>query len=328
MKLASIEQIKEVKEHPNADRLELVTILGYQLVCEKGLHKVDDIVIYIQPDTVLPQEEWAETYRKYSPKRIKCVKLRGEFSEGIAVRQDQINFGFGQMEIGTEVSNLLGVTKYEPPIPQDLSAKRLLPFNIPVTDEERWENLDNKIPYGELCDVTLKVDGQSWSMYYNIEKDEFGILGRRFEFKDDVVNNYTNHLKRYPCMKENFIQFCKDNNASLCLRGESYGPGIQAFNANPHSKNSYGLAIFSVWNMDEKRYMRRHDALYFRNVAESLGLNTVPFLEVGVPITHELIEKYSVGSKRLLNGNMFEGVVINHAQGSFKVINKHYDSGK
>jgi len=328
MKLATIEQIKDVKPHPNADRLDLVTILGYQLVTEKGLYKPGDVVVYIQPDTVLPEQEWAEGYRKYSPKRVKAVRLRGEWSEGIVVRQEQLNMGIGCFDIGFEVSDLIGVTKYEPPQPQDLSAKRNLPFGIPKTDEERWENLDDKIPFGEKCDVTLKVDGQSCSFYYNIETDEFGVLGRQFEFKDGVENNYTAHLKRYPNLKDNLIKLCKKVGKSLCIRGESYGQGIQGMDKNPYSKREKGWGMFSVYNITDRQYERLGSKLYFLNIAYEIGLPTVIVLEKDIIITRELIEKYSIGLKRVLSYDSFEGVVINHSGGSFKVINKHYDAHK
>lgn len=84
MKIASIEKLISVEPHPNADRLDIVKVLGYQCVTERGLHNAGDLIVYIQPDSVLPEDaEWAESYRKYSPKRIKAVKLRGEWSEGV-----------------------------------------------------------------------------------------------------------------------------------------------------------------------------------------------------------------------------------------------------
>lgn len=353
MKLATIEQIKDVKPHPNADRLDLVTILGYQLVCEKGLHNTGDVVVYIQPDTVLPEESWAEGYRKYSPNRIKAIKLRGEWSEGIVVKHEQVkhilaaswfyqNPGDASgvvvdmskpvepctLYLGTEVSPLIGVYKYEPPAPQDLSAKRNLPFNIPKTDEERWENLDDDIPFGDVCDVTLKIDGQSCSFYYNIETDEFGVMGRTFEFKDGVENKYTAHLKRYPHLKDNLIALCKEIGKSLCIRGESYGSGIQGHDKNPYSKGQPGWAMFSVYNITDRHYETLHSNLYSVEVAKRLNLPHVPVIERRVYITPELIQKYSVGMKKLPNGNNFEGVVIQHSEGSFKVINKDYDSSK
>lgn len=82
---ASVEIIKSVKAHPNADRLDLVQVLGFQCVTQKGLYSEGDRIVYVRPDAVLPEEAWAEEYRKYSPKRIKAVKLRGIFSEGVVL---------------------------------------------------------------------------------------------------------------------------------------------------------------------------------------------------------------------------------------------------
>jgi hypothetical protein len=52
MKLATLERIETVELHPNADRLEIVHVLGFNCVVPKGLYRKDDIVVYIQPDTV------------------------------------------------------------------------------------------------------------------------------------------------------------------------------------------------------------------------------------------------------------------------------------
>ena len=363
MKNASIEKIKSVIAHPNADRLDLVKILGYQCVTERGLHKEGDLVIYIQPDSVLPENvEWAESYRKYSPGRIKAVKLRGEWSEGIVVKFDQLRatvppqpLSLFFAEEGANVGKLLGITHYEPPLPQDLSAKGLLPFGIPKTDEERWENMVDTLPFGEIVDVTLKIDGQSWTAYYNIESDSFGVCGRTLEFKDDAHNKYTAHIERYG-IKEKLIAYCKEHGVSLALRGESYGQGIQTFAENPHSKENSGLAIFSVYRIKERKYARKGDDFYFPIVANALSLPHVPILEENVVLTQALIDKYSTGLKKI-DGKPFEGVVINHGAyclshtvddvvlpdgsvkkienvtkqynaRSFKVINKNYDMNK
>jgi len=50
-------------------------------------------------------------------------------------------------------------------------------------------------------------------------------------------------------------------------------------------------------------------------------------IEEDVIITQELIDNYSKELKKL-NGFPFEGIVIKHANGSFKIINKHYDANK
>ncbi len=161
---ASIELIGEVKAHWNADKLDLVKVLGFQCVTQKGLYKGGEKIVYVRPDSLLPVESWTEEYRKYSPKRIKACLLRKEWSEGIVIPFDILPNGndLKDLEVGTDVAAMIGVTHYEPPAPNDLKVKGGLPYQQPKTDEERYENFpDHKLPYGQLVDIGLKVDGQS-----------------------------------------------------------------------------------------------------------------------------------------------------------------------
>lgn len=324
---ATVEKILSVKNHPNADRLDLVQVLGYQCVTQKEMYKENDIIIYIRPDAILPEEDWATEYRKYSPKRIKAVRLRNEWSEGIIVPIELVkSFLPDILTVGQDVSELLNVKHYEPPVPQQLDARGLLPYNIPKTDEKRWEELMNKLPFNDKIDVTLKVDGQSWSAYYNLETDDFGVLSRNLEYKIECQNNYTNLVFKHD-IQNKLINYCKENNVSLCIRGESYGEGIQSLKNNYHSKLEKNLALFSVYNITEKKYERKGSKFYFINVAKDLNLPTVEILENDVLLTQELINKYSV-ELTAINDNPFEGVVIQHSDMSFKIINKDYDSKK
>lgn len=158
MKLASIETIKSIEKHPNADALDIATVLGYRCIVGRDAFSPGEKVVLIQPDTVLPDEPWAEMFRKRS-NRVKACRLRGEWSFGIVMPLSTWpQIGFDDIVPGTEVSDIIGVTKYEPPAPQDLSAAGHLPTNLPKTDEERWQNIE-ALPFGEVCDITLKVDG-------------------------------------------------------------------------------------------------------------------------------------------------------------------------
>jgi RNA ligase (TIGR02306 family) len=330
MRDATIEIVENVRPHSNAERLDICNILGFQCVVQKGLYQGGEKIVYVRPDSQLPQEPWAEDYRKYSPNRIKNIKLRGYFSEGIIVPLDILPVDLSESLIGDDVSDLIGVKHYEPPTPQELNAKGGLPFSIPKTDETRASDIINKLPYGELVDVTLKVDGQSCSYYVNIDTPTFepifGVLGRNLEIKDDSQNNYTANVDRYD-IKRKLTEYCLKEGVSLCIRGESYGQGIQGMEANPHSKMQKGWVMFSVYLVREMRYARKGDKYYFINVAKELGLPHVEIVESDVELNRELIEKYSTGIKNL-DGYLFEGVVINHSKDSFKVINKYYDSIK
>lgn len=335
MKDATIEIIDLVKEHPNAERLDITNILGFQCIVQKGLYKGGEKIIYIRPDSLLPIEKWTEDYRKYSPKRIKSVRLRDFWSEGIIVPfeilPEDIQAKISQLcavdGIGVDVSEIIGVTHYEPPAPNDIQAKGGLPYQIPKTDEERWENYsENKLPYGELVDLFLKADGQSASYGFELIDDKFFILGRSLELHEIFMNNYTAHIEKYD-LKNKLTNFCKENNVSLCLRGESYGDGIQGFELNPHAKLPKAWAMFSVYLINEHKYARKGHDFYFVNVAKKLNLPIVDMIEENVVLTKDLIEKYSTGVNQL-NGKPFEGIVVQHANGSFKIINKYYDSKK
>lgn len=327
---ATVEIIGQITPHSNADRLDLATILGFQCVTEKGLYQGGEKIVYIRPDSLLPIELWTEEYRKYSPKRVKAVRLRNEWSEGIIVPfqllPESVQDKLTQAEVGDDVSELIGVTHYEAPTPQDLNAKGGLPFGIPKTDEERFENMIHKLPYGELVDVSLKADGQSNSFFYDIPSDYFGILGRSLEFHEIFTNNYTAHIERYD-LKNKLIEYCKKHDVSLCIRGESYGTGIQANDNNPHAKKDKGWGMYSVYLIKERRYAEKGDQHYYMNVAKETGLPTVDMIEENIELTSELLQKYSTGIKKI-NGVPFEGVVIKHSKGSFKIINKDYDSKK
>ncbi len=321
MKIATVEIIENIYPHTNADVIELAKVLGYQCVIKKDMYQIGEKVIFIQPDTVLPEVEWSEIYRK-SGKRVKAKRLRGEWSFGIVEKLSLLPND--DYVIGQEISEILGIIKYEPPLPQNLQAKGHLPFNIPKTDEDRYQNLNITEYYGKLVDVTLKVDGQSASYYY--KNGVCGVLARTFELKPDHSNNYTNHIERYNIF-EKLKQYCTKYNVNLVLRGESYGSSIQKSKKNPYSQMSSGWLCYSVYLIDEMRYTNPGEKHYFMNVCQELELPLVPIIEQNVILTPELVTYYDEGLQKYKD-NYFEGVVIKGEGFSFKVINKWYDEAK
>lgn len=326
MPLASIQRIVSVEKHPNADTLDIVGVLGYKAIVKRDQWKIGDLCVFVLPDSVLPDVSWAAFYRAKSS-RIRAIKLRNRWSEGVV--ESVVNIGYtGPIEEGLDISEVLQVTKYSPPEPQDLSAKGLLPLGIPKTDEERVESLEG-IPYGEVVDVFLKVDGQSASYYWYVDSDKQvheGVLGRTMEYKSDARNNYTQNAANLDILNK-LSYFCRSHALNgICVRGESHGHGIQKFVLNPHAKIPLNWAMFSVWLVEERRYARKGDPYYFLTIADEIRLPTVPVIERDVVLTPELVVKYADGDT--LNGQPYEGVVIQWRGGSFKVICRHYDSRK
>ncbi len=132
---ANIVRVGTIFPHPNADKLELTQVGGYQMVVGKGQFKEGDLAVFVQPDSVVPQTEpfkfiWQdhvgidgtvpESRRRVTPRRF-----RKEWSEGLLVPVTEIGFQIdmtGKMlglyfngkalEVGQDVAELLGVTRY------------------------------------------------------------------------------------------------------------------------------------------------------------------------------------------------------------------------
>lgn len=326
MKLASIELISEIKSHPNADKLELAKVLGYTCIVEKGKYNAGDAVVLIQPDTVLPDEPWAEMFKKRG-NRVRAMKLRGVFSFGI-VMPISTWFTSNIPVVGDEVSDLIGVTKYEAPQPQQLDAKGLLPHGLGKTDEERYQNILD-LPFGEDVMVTLKVDGQSATYYCRKDRQTgewtTGICSRSLEMKSECLNNYTRIDRKYNILN-NLMDYCKFHDVSLALRGEIYGNNIQGHANNPHAKLPLDFAAFNVYNFDTFSYENYESEHYYEDVCRKIGVPIVPNIG-GQVLTPDLIKWYAEDISEIDN-KPFEGVVIKHKNGSFKIINLNYDERK
>jgi RNA ligase (TIGR02306 family) len=336
---ATIELVHDVANHPNGEKLDICKILGYKCVTKRDQFKDGDKVVYVRPDTVFPLSEWAVEYRKYSPKRIKAIRLRGELSQGVIIPfsaiPEDIRSIIETYAVGDTVAEILGITHYQEPEPQDMSAKGGLPMGIPKTDEDRFENM-KYLPLGEVVDIQLKVDGQSCSYYYNYETKVFGVLGRSLELKykqvnengeEEIANNkYIENIAIYD-IENKLRDFCEKEQVSLTIRGESYGQGIQKHAINPHAELNKGWAMFSVWLINEHQYAEKGHKYYFKNVAAATGLPIAPMIQEDVMLTAEMVKFYAEDIAKL-NGQYFEGVVVKTAKSSFKIINNYYDANK
>lgn len=331
MKLATIECIKNKRECPDSDRLDLVNVLGYQCVTQRDLYNDGDLAVYIKTDTLLPVLPWAEEYLKYSPDRVRAVKIRNQWSEGILVPLDIITEFLGEVtpdRVGEDVSELLGVEKFSFPDPIDKDAESAyLPYRLHRTDEPRWEDNLDRIPLGQTGDVFIKDDGQSITFGYHIGDDYHFLINRNNLLLMDRDNKYTRLYKEYN-IAERLKAYCLEHNVSLALRGEMFGKGISSSGVNPHSKiDGLNFELFSVYNLDTFEYERKGSRFYFRNVGKEMGLPMVKLLRENVIIDMELIHHYSSGID-VIDGVKFEGVVVQTENTSFKIINKYYDSRK
>ena len=115
--IVPIVKLENVRKHPNADKLDLADVLGYQVAIAKDKYKTGDVVVYFPADTILPSE-WAEKFgvkgflRGKEQDRVGKIKLRGEPSFGLVV---DVPSGL-DCEVGDNAADYFDCSKYEPPI--------------------------------------------------------------------------------------------------------------------------------------------------------------------------------------------------------------------
>lgn len=340
-KLASIEVIEQLEYINGFDRLELATVAGYKTVVPKNKYCVGEYVIYVAIDSVLPDKPEYEEFKKYSKKRVKTARIGNKnigyvWSQGLVLDiftylpEEQIKLLSVRNSLrSADVSSLLGIIKYGEPALQELNAAGKLPFGLVKTDEDRYQSVPSHKYLNQIGNVTLKVDGTSFTAAYNLATDEFKICGRTLGYKLGCKHKYSDIAVKYD-LANKLKSYCSKHGVSLGIRGEIYGQGIQNFKNNWHSKQPLDVAFYSTWNIDKADYERINDTHYIFHVCNELELPTVPLLNVESLITSNLIEYYETLETITIDNvtTPFEGVVITTDKLSFKVINKHYDMSK
>lgn len=339
-KLATIRKINNLSPIEGADKIEVATIDGWKVVVAKDVnHKVGDWVVYCEIDSFLPIKEEFEFLRKSSYKkmgdqegfRLRTSKLRGQISNGLILPLSILeNITGGKitekdekliLEIGLDVTSVLGIVKYEPPIPAELSGKvkGLFPSFLRKTDEERVQNLtkeyENYKSLGRKFYVTEKLDGSSATFYFR--NGVFGVCSRNLELLETEGNTFWRVARELKL--EEWLGTLENN---VCLQGELVGESVQG---NPYKIKGQTVRFFNGFNIDTQENI---PFLEFVELVQKMGLNTVPILdyEFQLPETIEGMLEYS-DKKSELNSNLDrEGIVVRSYDRtiSFKVISNKF----
>jgi RNA ligase (TIGR02306 family) len=168
-----------ISEHPGADRLELATIGsevgGGGYVCVIGLNQFQtgDLVIYIPPDSVLPNnimESLAKNKIQMKNNRIRAINIRGILSEGLCL-SPSVWLNEKEIKEDNDVTELLGITKYEPPPPKAGSVFKSgkgINNNYQNPKFEKYTDIDNIKKYPKVLTekdrvvATIKTHGTNF----------------------------------------------------------------------------------------------------------------------------------------------------------------------
>ncbi len=344
--IATIQKVKSVRNHPNADALDLVEVLGWQVVTKRNEFKEGDLVIYITTDSVLPERPEFEFLRNKNF-RIRPIRLRQMHSAGICFPlnilpdYDPNNYGnkmcshtsvdgrYGViLTEGTDVTEILGVKHYEKPMPPQLAGQAFggMPSFLIITDEENLRSSPDAVPemIGRPFYITRKDDGCSGTFFQ--KEGEFGVTSRRIHLKDTEGNGFWMMARKYDI--QNVLQKAFPD-MSIAVQGEIVGPAIQ--------KNKLGLTemefhLFNLFDIVNRTYLDYAKLVEFTS---TYNIPMVTTIVEGDSFNYTLPELIALANEQKYStGGPAEGIVIRPKVGfrspvlgktwSGKIINENY----
>jgi len=319
-KLASIQRIEEVKSIKDADAIEAYRVLGWWVVGRKGEFGVGDLVIYLSIDSWVPNDLAPFLSKGHAPRefngvcgeRLKTIKLRGQLSQGLIMNSKLL--GVNDFPEGHDLTAFLNIQKWEPPISASLQGiiKGNFPSFIPKTDQERIQNIFNKISKKNTFEVSMKLDGTSVTIF-RLEND-LRICSRNMEMQ--VTDKNAGNL--YVAMG---IKIGDRIPEGFAFQGELMGPGVQG---NRENLSEHKFFVFDVYDITKQVYLSSNAR---KNLCAKVNLDHVPVLGDNWVITATIEEALGLAEGPSLTHKVREGVVWKCNEDpsfSFKVINNQF----
>lgn len=328
-------KIDEVLVHPNADRLELARVKGWNVVVGKGNFQEGHIAVYFPIDSVLPKKLEEQLFPpdskiKLHKSRIRTIKIRGAISQGMLVPISELRaLDHMTLEVGDDVTSILGVTKYEPHNPDYQAGSSNKPVRKGNPNFNRYTNIENIKNYnnvfteGEWVWISEKLHGTSARYGYVERYYEPTFFGKLCKYVDDILtmlgwcrthefvygsrnvqlslNTRKENIYLKVGKQENFQQKLKDGE---CVYGEIVGYGIQKGYSYGCSPGEYKFFAYDV--SVDGRWLNYAE---FLNFCRERKITTVPCLYVG-PYSKEIELKHRDGDSTIGGQKVREGVIV------------------
>lgn len=348
-KLGSVQIIDTVTKHPNADSLEIITLVGmaWQVIEVLGVLQIGDKVVYCEIDSLLPgNASWLpEAVKKRVEKewfRVKTIQLRKELSQGLVVKLSNFLNDYpncNEWAVEDDVTDLLKLGKYEPNGQNDVKGLQGEPKSsnfpthlVPKTDEVRVQSSPKLLTalIGNPYYISIKYDGMSATFLIDPTTNVFLVCSRnclRGELLNDSCLTRPKEECAYWDMAEmyNIEQNLRNPDfIHYAIQGEVCGPKIQK---NLLNLSKVDFFVFNVYDLRTKTRLNLHQ---MTQVCKEMGLKTVETIEQG-PSFDYTIPQLLVKSEGKYNHSKHEreGIVVRSMDGgggqvSFKVINNKY----
>lgn len=336
-----VKRIKAIEPHPDADKIEIAVIDGYRSIIKKNQYKQGDLVAYIPEGAVLPvdllkelgfwnEEKGKGTLNGPEGDRVKAVKLRQQLSQGICY---DITYIPAHVVEGDNVAEVLGITKYEPPIPVAMSGEvfSMFPNPLPKFDVENIKSYPDMYVgktvtvmeklHGTFCGVAFLPEYMSHPEAFGEKKNILiyskGLGGKGLFFKNNETNAGNLYVRvvspLIPEIERHFNAIRKLNDLTEegerqftgFLFGEIVGKGVQDL----HYVDKPELFLFATGYVYQNYpFYSDYPAIEF--TAKEIGCGCVPALAVDTVFHPALIEEFTQGETNLGANHMREGVVF------------------
>lgn len=303
-KLASLKPITHIKPIDGADAIECAIVDGgWPVVVKKGEFEVGEVALYLEIDSWVPHELAPFLSKGHEPReyngvkgeRLRTVKLRGQVSQGLLLplstwspKNRPWSVGEEGFTVGTDITEYLGIQKWEPPIPAQLQGtmKGNFPSFIPKTDQERCQNLRKEIfetRKDETYEVTVKLDGSSMTVY--VKDGEVGVCSRNIDLKETEGNSFWK-AARDQGIVDALLQLSAHTGNDYAIQGELIGEGIQG---NPEKIKGQRFYLFDIYGITAGRYLSPVARSAFLGRLNELGANIehVPVLVTEIAVTKQ-----------------------------------------
>ncbi|WP_262058380.1 RNA ligase (ATP) [Streptomyces sp. STR69] len=253
-------EVLTVHEHPNADALELAQVGLYRAVVAKGAYRTGDTAVYIPEQSVLPAtliEELGLTGRLAGTNadRVKAVRLRGELSQGIVCRPEalaDVDLARAALD-GTDFAELLGITKWVPPIPPTMAGDvESAPDLLPWVDIENIQRFPGIFEPGEAVVLTEKLHGSACLLTYFAEDGRVQVSSKGFgakslALKEDPRNLYWRAVRGHAAPEAAARLAGRLGARRVGIFGEVFGAGVQDLTYGADGRRAtLGYAVFDV----------------------------------------------------------------------------------
>lgn len=349
----------EVAPHPNADQIEIAKVGDFQSIIRKGQIQTGDLAVYIPEQAVVPEwllremNMWDDERKKgglagSAGNRVKTQKIRGIISQGLILPcgndgegwyvsgnlpGDSIGDNHDVVE-GDDVSELLGITKYEPPLPSYMSA-RVVGADFGATHKYDFENIKKQpemFEDGEPIVITEKIHGTMMMVgvlppsaanekYYRdrVIISSKGMGGNGYVLDhNDVGSVYAQAAKKHELLDKVFDmlgQVAEEYNRPVFLLGEVFGKTAGGANIQDLIYTGecldYRAFDICVGNRGSEKYYIWEA---FRGICATAGIPIVPMLYSG-PYFKRMVLACTDGPTYLVSTNgmpahIREGVVV------------------